>query len=300
MSSILTNNSAMVALQTLKSVNSNLAKTQDQISTGKSVASSKDNSAVWSISKVMESDVAGFKAISDSIGLGESTVAVARKGAETVADLLTQIKGKIVASQEENVNRGAIQDDIAALRDQIKSVVGAAQFNGLNMLSGTDDVNVLASLDRASDGSVTASSITVARQDMNAGGGTFGTGTSLDANATIAGGATQASNAANTLALTLTQASLGASSEITIGGTNVTFATGADDATTTANALAAINALGLEGITATSTGAGNVTINSTRAFESVAVTTGRRRHRGLGHDRRARRDDRPQPRRESQ
>jgi hypothetical protein len=35
MSSILTNNSAMVALQTLKSVNSNLADTQSQISTGK-------------------------------------------------------------------------------------------------------------------------------------------------------------------------------------------------------------------------------------------------------------------------
>ena len=38
MSSILTNNSAMVALQTLQSVNSNLAKTQDMISTGKAVA----------------------------------------------------------------------------------------------------------------------------------------------------------------------------------------------------------------------------------------------------------------------
>jgi len=35
MSSILTNNSAMVALQTMKSVNANLAKTQNEISTGK-------------------------------------------------------------------------------------------------------------------------------------------------------------------------------------------------------------------------------------------------------------------------
>ena len=38
MSSILTNNSAMVALQTLKSINGDLAKTQSMISTGKSVA----------------------------------------------------------------------------------------------------------------------------------------------------------------------------------------------------------------------------------------------------------------------
>ncbi|WP_419555879.1 hypothetical protein [Pseudosulfitobacter pseudonitzschiae] len=47
MSSINTNNSAMVALQTLKSINSNLAKTQDEISTGKSVSMAKDNSTVW-------------------------------------------------------------------------------------------------------------------------------------------------------------------------------------------------------------------------------------------------------------
>ncbi|NVK14631.1 MAG: flagellin, partial [Rhodobacteraceae bacterium] len=47
MPSILTNNGAMVALQTLKSVNNNLEETQNQISTGKEVGIAKDNSAVW-------------------------------------------------------------------------------------------------------------------------------------------------------------------------------------------------------------------------------------------------------------
>jgi len=79
MSSILTNNSAMVALQTLKSINQGLNKTQDEISTGKKVASAKDNSAIWAISKVMESDVKGFKGISESLSVGESTVGVARQ-----------------------------------------------------------------------------------------------------------------------------------------------------------------------------------------------------------------------------
>lgn len=70
MSSILTNTSSMVALQTLKGINASLMKTQDEISTGKSVASAKDNAAVWAISKVMEADVKGFKGISDSLSLG--------------------------------------------------------------------------------------------------------------------------------------------------------------------------------------------------------------------------------------
>jgi flagellin len=105
MSSILTNNGAMVALQTLKSINSKLTDTQNAMSTGKSVSTSRDNAAVWAISKVMESDVKGFQGISDSLNLGESTVAVARNGAETVTDLLTDMKSKIVASQEQNVDR---------------------------------------------------------------------------------------------------------------------------------------------------------------------------------------------------
>jgi len=181
MSSILTNNSAMVALQTLQGVNSNLAKTQDMISTGKEVSSAKDNAAVWAISKQMDSDVKGFKAISDSLSLGGSTVAVARNASETVTDLLTDIKGKIVAAQEQNVDRSKIQTDIDALKEQISSVVGAAQFNGLNLVDGSSsaDMTVLSSLDRASDGTVSASEIEVARVSLSvdsapAGSVTFG------------------------------------------------------------------------------------------------------------------------------
>jgi flagellin len=176
MASILTNTGAMVALQTLKTINKGLTDVQGQISTGKKVGSAKDNSAVWAISTVMQSDVKGFKGISESLSLGTSTVAVARQAAETVTDLLTDIKGKIVASQEDNVDRAKIQTDIAALRGQITSVVGAAQFNGLNLVDGTQTnnntnaqvgVDVLASLDRDSSGGVTASSIGVNAQNLS-------------------------------------------------------------------------------------------------------------------------------------
>ncbi|PZQ97599.1 MAG: flagellin [Cereibacter sphaeroides] len=176
MSSILTNTSAMVALQTLRGINTNLAKTQDEISTGKTIASAKDNSSVWAISKVMESDVKGFKGISDSLSLGTSTVAVARKAAETITDLLTDIKDKIVSAQEDNVDRTKLQTDIESITKQISSVVAAAQYNGLNLVNGSvtttntngeTGVNVLSSLDRASNGTVTASSIGVDSQNLS-------------------------------------------------------------------------------------------------------------------------------------
>lgn len=180
MSSILTNNGAMVALQTLKSINAGLGKTQEMISTGKAVGSAKDNSAVWAISKVMESDVAGFKAISESLSLGQSTVAVARSGAETIAGLLTDMKGKIVAAQQDNVDRAKLQTDVDALREQIISVVSAAQFNGLNLIDDNAATSVVSSLDR-SDTGVTSSEITIDGQDLSvgayAGADVFNTGT---------------------------------------------------------------------------------------------------------------------------
>lgn len=172
MSSILTNNAAMVALQTMRSINNNMATVQNQISTGKAVGSARDNAAVWAISKVMESDVASFKGISDSLALGQATVSVARQAAETVTDLLTQMKGQIVAAQEDNVDRNKIQDDVTSLREQIRSVVGAAQFNGLNLVNGTTaNIDVLSSLDRALDGSVTSGTIGVAGQNLGSAAG---------------------------------------------------------------------------------------------------------------------------------
>ena len=170
MSSILTNNSAMVALQTLRGINSNLAKTQDEISTGKSIASAKDNAAVWAITKTMEADVDSFKSVGDSLALGQSTVGVARAASESVTDLLKEMKKLIISAQEENVDRTKIQTDLTEMATEIGSIISAAQFNGLNLVnnSQTAAVNVLASLYRASDGSVTTSNIEITPQNLSA------------------------------------------------------------------------------------------------------------------------------------
>ncbi|WP_306153113.1 flagellin [Roseovarius sp. MMSF_3281] len=180
MSSILTNNSAMVALQTLKSVNSNLAKTQDMVSTGKKISSAKDNSAIWAISKVMESDVNGFKAVSDSLAVGESTVAVASAGAEQIVDILGEMRELAAAGTSETADFGKIEADMTEKANQITAITGAAQFNGVNLLAtdvdgnGGTQLTVLSSLDRsgANDDSnsnpPTISTIDVAGVDFEA------------------------------------------------------------------------------------------------------------------------------------
>lgn len=168
MSSILTNTSAMVALQTLKTINGDLQKTQNAISTGKDISSAKDNSAIWAISKVMESDVVGFQAVSNSLSLGESTIAVALAGAEQITNVLNEIKGKVVAATGENVDYTKLTADVTELVNQVTSIIGASQFNGANLLNaaGAAGLTVLSSLDRDAAGAVTASNITVASVDF--------------------------------------------------------------------------------------------------------------------------------------
>ncbi|MDZ7906087.1 MAG: flagellin [Cypionkella sp.] len=265
MSSILTNNSAMVALQTMKKINSNMAMTQSEISTGKSVANAKDNAAVWAISKVMESDVKGFKGISDSLNLGSSTVAVAREAAETVTDLLTEMKGKIVAAQEGNVDRGKIQTDVAKLREQIGSVVGAAQFNGLNLVNGGGNVDILSSLDRSSSG-VAASSITVTAQNLSTGAYAANDVFSAGSGAALVSGAgdtfalsLDAATGTDTITIQDGATAWAAGDEITMrfGDKSASYTVTADDlgaASSTADLVAvglknAIDALGISGLT---------------------------------------------------
>ncbi|MEE4211153.1 MAG: flagellin [Parvularcula sp.] len=175
MASINFNQSAQVALMTLNRVNKDLFTVQDQISTGKRINTSRDGASVWAISTTMSSDVMGFQKITDSLNLGLSTVDVARAASEQVTGLLKEIKGQIVAAQEQNVDRTAIQRDIQALKDQITSIVDAAQFNGLNLLKGGADVKVLSSLNRDDTGAVSTADIAVRRADLRQVEGTFGT-----------------------------------------------------------------------------------------------------------------------------
>ncbi len=174
MSSILTNNSAMVALQTLKSVNNNLSDVQSQISTGKAVSSSSDNAAIWAVSKVMESDQASFKAIGDQLSLGEATVGVASNSAEQVVSLLTEMKELAIQASGDNVDHAKIETDIAEKEAQIASIVSGAQFNGVNLLAtdvdgnGGTDISVISSLDRVGSTAPTISTITVNGADFEA------------------------------------------------------------------------------------------------------------------------------------
>ena len=135
--SVNTNVGAMIALQNLNATNAQLATTQTRINTGKSVANAKDNGAIWAIAQGQRAEIGALSAVKQSLDRGVAAVDVALAAGETVSDLLLQMKEKALAATDASLKtsaRAALNEDFKALRDQIASVTGNAEFNGVNLL----------------------------------------------------------------------------------------------------------------------------------------------------------------------
>jgi flagellin len=135
MASIMTNISAMTALQSLNATNKNLSTTQSHISTGYRVASAEDNAAYWSIATTMRSDNSALSTVKDALGLGAATIDVAYTGMNAAIDVTKEIKNKLVAARQPGVDRNKVQSEITELQNQLKSIGDSSVFSGENWLS---------------------------------------------------------------------------------------------------------------------------------------------------------------------
>ncbi len=184
MTSILTNTAAMAALQTLRTIGSNLDKTQEQVSSGLRIKTAADNAAYWSISTTMRSDNMAISAVADALGLGAAKIDTSYAGLDATVDILSEFRAKLVAAKEPGVDKTKIQKELDQFKEQLKSVAASASFNGVNWLQ-TDDprqlfeisslpAEIVSSFIRSSDGSVRVGTTKLELADVslfNAGGG---------------------------------------------------------------------------------------------------------------------------------
>ncbi len=164
MSSIMTNASALSALATLRSIDMNMEKTQNAISSGLSVSSAKDNAAYWSIATTMRSDNKSLATVQDALGLASAKTDTAYSGLDTSINIVTQIKAKLVAAREPGVDRDKVNKELTELKNQLVSVSQSASFSSENWLyndstaaAGTKEM--VGSFTRNSSGSVSIQTI---------------------------------------------------------------------------------------------------------------------------------------------
>ena len=130
----MTNNSAMSALQTLRSINSDMESTQSRISSGYRVNSAADNSAYWSIATTMRSDNQALSTVKDALGLGAAKVDTAYTGMNASIEVVSEIKNKLLAAKEPGVDKTKIDKEITELKNQLSSIAESASFSGENWL----------------------------------------------------------------------------------------------------------------------------------------------------------------------
>lgn len=165
MSSLLTNASAMTALQTLSQINKDLATTQSRIATGQKVATASDNAAYWSIATTMRSDNAALGSVKEALGLGAAKVDTAYAGMDQAIEYVKEIKNKLIAAQEPSADRAKLQDDISQLQDQLRGIAESATFGGENWLQAnvnggaSETKSVVSSFVRDSSGNVSVKKI---------------------------------------------------------------------------------------------------------------------------------------------
>jgi flagellin len=137
--SINTNIAALNALQQLTKTTSQLDETQLRVNSGLEVRTAKDNAAVFAIAQNMRAEHRGLEAVRDSLNRSISVLDVTMAAAESVQDLLIQMREKVVAAADAGLDaasRAALQRDFNALRDQIATMVKNASFNGSNIIDG--------------------------------------------------------------------------------------------------------------------------------------------------------------------
>ena len=126
----------------MNAASSELAATQQRVATGLRVAGPKDNGAVYSIAQTMRSELGGWEAANRSLSRGLSILDIAANGAQTISDLLVDLKSKALAYSDTSLNdnsRSLLFQDMQALLSQIDHVAGTSEFDGINLLTPVFD-----------------------------------------------------------------------------------------------------------------------------------------------------------------
>ena len=133
MSSILTNPSAITALQSLRATQMALANTQKEVSTGLKISSATDNASTWSIAETMKSDQGVLSTIGDSMTVSSSLLNIAQTAVTNTISVLNNIKSAVAQAAQPGADTAKIGTSLTGLSNQLKSIVASASFNGLNV-----------------------------------------------------------------------------------------------------------------------------------------------------------------------
>jgi flagellin len=149
--SVITNTSAMVALQSLNKTADQLSAAQKRISTGYRVADAKDDGAAFAVAERIRGDMAAVSSANQQLGGMQGLLSVTSAALQNVSSTLTKLKEVVIKLADGNIStdqRSQYQAQVTQLTKNIKSFIDDASYNGVNVL----DVNTAASVNVVATG----------------------------------------------------------------------------------------------------------------------------------------------------
>jgi flagellin len=196
-SSVLTNSSALTALESLNQTEQALNQTQNEVSTGLAVSSAADNAAYWSIATQLSADGGVVSAVNDALSESTQILSTATSAINSIITTINSIETALTQASNPGADLTDINTTLSALGQQLLDAVNGASFNGVNLLNGSQDAAALDFVSGFNATSTGGSLDTVSFQSAalyNAGAGTLvQNGTDLtQINVTTAAAATTA------------------------------------------------------------------------------------------------------------
>lgn len=169
LNSVNTNVGAMIALQNLGAITSEMAEVQNRITTGLKISSAKDNPAIWAIAQNQRAESKALDAVKASLQRGRSITDLAIAAGESISDLVIQMKELALQAMDYppgHTARAAINDNYLALRKQVDIAANNAGFDGVNLIAGNGSTSSVRALANAN----ATDTIDIAHADLSMGG----------------------------------------------------------------------------------------------------------------------------------
>lgn len=150
--SIKSNNSALIALQQLNSVNKELDSVQERIASGYRVNDARDGASSYAVAQKQRAEKDGYDAVDQSVQRGINILDVSIKALETLSDLLIEMKTKAVQASNPALSatdRQLIDTSYQSYVSQISTVINAATYDNFNLIDknpvtpATDDLKII-------------------------------------------------------------------------------------------------------------------------------------------------------------
>jgi len=130
---------ALNALNSLKTISTQLATHQAKLSTGKALLEASDDPAGMSIATTFDIRRQALSTVLNTIGDAKNLMSNMEGGLTKIQDILVKMQNKALTAKGDTIGaneRSAIQAQLRSFRDAINDIVAQTQWNGNPLLNG--------------------------------------------------------------------------------------------------------------------------------------------------------------------